>query len=62
VAEQFKLRLVGEAALGGLAHPRARLGTLGDHGERHHALRAVRPVDQPRRDLPGAVPGAQRGP
>jgi hypothetical protein len=62
VAEDLKLGLVAEAAFDGLAQPGRRLGSLCDHGQGNQALRAVRAVDQPRRDLPGPVPGAQRGP
>ncbi len=58
--EDLHLGLVGEPPLRGAAQPRRGLGALGDQGERHQPLRPVRPVDEPRRDLPGPVPGAQR--
>jgi hypothetical protein len=62
VAEELDLGLVGQAALGGLADARARLGAFRDQRQGHEALRAVRAVSQPGRDLAVPVPGAQRGP
>jgi hypothetical protein len=60
VTEDLQLGLVAQAAFGGLAQPGRGLGPFGDHGQRNQALRPMRAVDQPRRDLAGAVPGTQR--
>ena len=57
--EDLQLGLVGEPSLRGTAKSRGGLGACGGERERHQSLRAVRPVDEPGRDLPAAVPGAQ---
>ena len=57
--EDLQLGLVSEPSLRGVAQSRGGLGACSDERERHQSLRAVRPVDEPGRDLPGAVPGAQ---
>ena len=57
--EDLQLSLVGEPSLRGAAQSRGGLGACGDERERYQSLRAVRPVDEPGRDLPAAVPGAQ---
>ena len=62
VPEDLQLGLVGQPPLRGAAQPRGGLGACGDERERHQSLRPMRPVDEPGRDLPGAVPVAQHGP
>jgi hypothetical protein len=59
VPKDLELGLVGEPPLRGAAQSRGGLGASGDERERHQSLRPVRPVDEPGRDLPGAVPVAQ---
>ena len=61
VPEDLQLSLVGEAPFSCPAKPGRRLRPGRDNRERHESLRSVRPVDQPGRDLTGAVPVAQRG-
>ena len=61
VPEDLQLGLIGQPPFGAAPQPRRGLGSGGDQRERHQPLRAVRAVDQPGRDLPGAVPAAQGG-
>jgi hypothetical protein len=60
VPQDLELRLVGELTFRGPPQPRGRLRSRRDQRKRHQALRAVRPVHQPGRDLAAPVPAAQR--
>ncbi len=62
MAKDLELGFVGEASLRGATQSRGDFGAGGDKRQRHQTLRAVRAVDEPGRDLAGAVPGAQDGP
>jgi len=59
MSQDLQLSLVGELTLGGATQPGRRLRSGRDDRERHQALRSVRTVDEPGRDLATPVPAAQ---
>src|SRR5471032_2044863 len=61
-AQDLDLLGVDVTSLRAAAQARRCFDACGNGGEGHQALLAVGPVDEPRRDLPGAVPAPQRGP